>query len=521
MAAAELPGVSRMSRPFKILARGALALIVLVAAAVATRRHWVPERFAVNVPLRALTGSAAQASTDEGVASLHLPPGFTLTRFATGLENARFMRVTERGDVILSQPRGGRVTLLFADRNGDGRADGSVALLTGLDRPHGLALRDGYLYVAEMTAVGRIPFDAGSGKTSGTFERVITGLPGGGNHWTRTIGFGPDGFLYVSVGSSCNVCIEEDGRRATISRYDPSTWRGAVYARGLRNSVGFAWRTTASGPPELIATDNGRDLLGNDFPPCELNRIIEGGFYGWPFANGDRVKDPDFGAGHEKEILSSLPPIHRFAAHNAPLGIAFLDAPSTPPRYRGAALAALHGSWNRTSKDGYKVVSLHWDAGGNITERDFLTGFLRDEDVSGRPVDIAQGQDGAIYISDDYGASVFRVTVGDPSGSSAPPPLAPPPAPGGSIAAAPASEAGAIEQGRLVWNANHCELCHDPAIIGKNPAKTAKTLDKLQARYDVDRMVVYLRAPQPPMPLFEMSDRERRDLAAYVLNRFR
>ena len=511
-----------MKRLFGIL-RGVTALVVIVVVAVATRRYWVPERFAVNVPLRSLTGSEPAAAADAAASALRLPPGFVLTRFATGLNNVRFLRVTERGDVVVSQPREGRVTLLLADTTGDGVSEGSIALVSGLDRPHGLALRDGYLYVAEMTAVGRIGFDAATRQTTGTFERVITGLPRGGNHWTRTIGFGPDGFLYVSVGSSCNVCIEEDARRAAISRYDPATWQGKIFAKGLRNSVGFAWRTMSDGvgsEAELIATDNGRDLLGNDFPPCELNRIVEGGFYGWPFANGDRVKDPDFGAGHDTEIASSLPPVHRFAAHNAPLGIAILDAAQTPAAYRGAALVALHGSWNRTNKDGYKVVSLHWDAKGDITQRDFLTGFLKDENVSGRPVDIAQGQDGTIYISDDYAGSVFRVTTGDR------PAVTPGAGPATFVAPAPhttavAPDAAAIERGAAVWKANRCEMCHDPAIIGKNPVKTAKILQKLEARYDIDRMVVYLRAPQPPMPLFELSDQERRDLAAYVLNRFR
>lgn len=510
-----------MKRLFRNLLRGVIVLTALIVVAVATRRYWVPERFAVNVPLRSLAGGAAPAS-NAADGSLRLAPGFALTRFASGLNNARFLRVTERGDVVVSQPRDGRVTLLLGDENGDGVSEGSMTLLGGLDRPHGLALRDGYLYVAEMTSVGRIAFDAASRKTSGTFERVITGLPKGGNHWTRTIGFGPDGFLYVSVGSSCNVCIEEDSRRAAISRYDPANWQGAIFAKGLRNSVGFAWRVAGDGngsASELIATDNGRDLLGNDFPPCELNRIVEGGFYGWPFANGDRVRDPDFGMGHEKEIASSVPPIHGFAAHNAPLGIAFLDAPTPPPAYRGAALVALHGSWNRTSKDGYKVVSLHWDANGNITQRDFLTGFLVDENVSGRPVDIAQGRDGAIYISDDYAGSVFRVTPGGESR------LKPGAAPAGQAlpegTPAFAADPGSLERGAAIWDVNRCDTCHDPAMAGTGPLKTAKILTKLRSRYDIERMVIYLRAPQPPMPLFEMTDRERRDLAAYLLDRFR
>ena len=148
-------------------------------------------------------------------------------------------------------------------------------------------------------------FDPSTGRAAGGFERVVTGLPGGGNHWTRTVRFGPDGRLYVSVGSSCNVCIEKDQRRAAIVRYRPDGSGEEMFATGLRNSVGFDWQP---GDGQLYATDNGRDLLGDDFPPCELNRIVEGGFYGWPIANGDRVPDPDHGKGQEARIAASIRP---------------------------------------------------------------------------------------------------------------------------------------------------------------------------------------------------------------------
>jgi glucose/arabinose dehydrogenase len=239
----------------------------------------------------------------------------------------------------------------------------------------------------------------------GDLETVVEGIPGGGNHWTRTLRFGPDGWMYVSIGSSCNVCEERDPRRAAIVRYRPDGSGAEVFATGLRNAVGFDWRP---GSGELYATDNGRDLLGDDFPPCELNRVVQGGFYGWPRANGDRVPDPDRGAGHEEEIARSIPPVHGFRAHTAPLGMTFLRSESLPPAYRGAALAALHGSWNRSRKDGYEVVSLHW-TGDVVEERRFLWGFEVDEDVVGRPVDVLEGPDGAIYVSDDYAGSVYRI----------------------------------------------------------------------------------------------------------------
>ncbi len=508
-----------MKKPIKILAGVTIAAVACLTVAIATRSWWLPERYAINVPVASITGGAPPVPSESVAGVLTLPRGFTIGRFAADLPNARFLRVTEAEDVVVSQPREGRVTLVFRDSNADGASDGSAALLTGLDRPHGLALRDGFLYVAEMTAVGRIAFDAVTRKTAGAFERVITGLPSGGNHWTRTIGFGPDGFLYVSVGSSCNVCVEEDSRRAAISRYDPSTWRGSVFATGLRNSVGFAWRNveaSAGTTHELFATDNGRDLLGNNFPPCELNHVVEGGFYGWPFANGGRVPDPDLGKGRDREIALSLPPVHNFPAHNAPLGITFLEAANTPGEYRGAALVALHGSWNRTSKDGYKVVSLHWDAQGGITQRDFLTGFLNNEEVIGRPVDIAQGADGAIYISDDFGGVVFKVTAGQAAPTMGPGPSTQ----GASSGGAPFVDEAAATRGLAVWTENQCDMCHDPALVGKDPDMPIKVLEKLGARYDLAKMIAYLKAPQPPMPLFELTDEQRRDLSAYVLKRF-
>jgi glucose/arabinose dehydrogenase len=242
---------------------------------------------------------------------------------------------------------------------------------------------------------------------TGELERLVTDIPPGGNHWTRTIRFGPDGWLYMNVGSSCNVCREEDPqRRAAMLRFRPDGSDEQTFATGLRNTVGFDWQP---GTGDLYGTDNGRDLLGDDFPPCELNRIVQGGFYGFPVANGDRVPDPDFGEGQGDRIAASIPPAHAFGAHTAPLGMRFVRGERVPPDYRGAALVALHGSWNRTEKSGYKVVSLHWAEDGTIDERDFLVGFEQDEDVIGRPADVVEGPDGAFYVSDDYAGVIWRV----------------------------------------------------------------------------------------------------------------
>jgi glucose/arabinose dehydrogenase len=468
----------------------------------------------VGVALVAGAEGVTASPEAAAVARLHPPSGSTVSLFAQDLANVRFLRFTSGGDLLASLPRSGRVLLLEPDRDGDGRSDGRREILAGLNRPHGLDLHDGWLYVAETDAIGRIRFDPSTGATSGGFERVVTGLPGGGNHWTRTLRFGPDGWVYVSVGSSCNVCLEADPRRATVMRYRPDGSGGEVFASGLRNSVGFDWRPEDG---QLYATDNGRDLLGDDFPPCELNLLVRGAFYGWPVASGDRVPDPDFGKGQEARIAASIPPVHGFRAHNAPLGITFLRGSGVPTEYRGAAIVALHGSWNRARKDGYKVVSLHWGVGGRIEERDFLTGFLgaTDDDVIGRPVDAAEGPDGSVYVSDDYAGSIYRVQWKGVATASRSASSAAVETKGGPAPAATASPE-ALSRGRALWERYACAACHDPKAA--TPGMVTKKLDGLARRYDASTLAAYLRTPQPPMPAFDLSDAERADLAQLLLS---
>jgi glucose/arabinose dehydrogenase len=369
----------------------------------------LPEACAVNMPVSMFGWGNAPPANETLQRRLHLPPGFSIARYATGLPRARLLRITGNGDLLVSLPHSGRIVLLESDDNGDGHPDGRRDLLTGLNRPHGMDLRDGWLYVAETNAVGRVRFDAATRRITGEFERIIENLPGGGNHWSRSLRFGPDGLLYLTVGSSCNVCDEKNPLRAAMLRFRPDGSEAKVFATGLRNTVGFDWRPDTN---ELYGTDNGRDFLGDEAPPEELNRIEKGLSYGWPYAYGERVPDPDLGAGNAEKIQGSTPPVHVFAAHSAPLGITFLRGRGLPPAYHGAAMVALHGSWNRTKKRGYAVVSLHFGDDGTISEREFISGFEVDEDVIGRPVDIAEGADGAIYISDDFTGSIYRVTYG-------------------------------------------------------------------------------------------------------------
>jgi glucose/arabinose dehydrogenase len=339
---------------------------------------------------------------------LQLPPGFKVNLFAGDVAGARFMRVTSQGDVLVSLPRTGQVIWLEHDGNNDGRSDSQHVLIDNLNRPHGLEIYDGWLYVGENDAIGRVRLDKTQSKLDGTYERIVTGLTGDGNHWSKTVRIGPDGYLYLSQGSTCNVCVEQDPRRASIMRFKPDGSDGQIIANGLRNSVGFDW---APWDNALYATENSRDLLGDDVPNDELNLIQAGGFYGWPYVHGFGVVDSEFGKDQATRIATSITPAHGFRPHNAPLGIHFLRKPA--PGYERSALVALHGSWNRSMSDGYKVVSLHWSADGKIEERDFLTGFLTDKGIIGRPVDVAEDNYGTIFVSDDLAGVIYRVTYAD------------------------------------------------------------------------------------------------------------
>ncbi len=396
-----------MARLLKILS---LFLLLGVLAVILLNRYYTGLQVSsYRVLFNTVTGSGNATPINSTLSALTTLPGFELSLFAEKLPSPRLLKITPTGQLLVSSPRTGSV-LLLTDTNADGLADRQQSLLTGLNRPHGIDIyNDGdtsWLYIAETNAVGRVAMDWATGKMLGKYHHLIRELPSGGNHWSRTIHFGPDGMLYLTVGSSCNACEESDSRRAAMIRYQPDGTGEEIFATGLRNSVDFDWTPWNQ---RLYATDNGRDLLGDNFPPCELNLIQQGEFYGWPYINGFGVLDPDYGPGHEQLLTTSISPDFGFPAHNAPLGIHFLRH-QTQPNYQRTALVALHGSWNRSEPDGYKVVALHWDKQGNISSEDFLSGFLLPGgQVIGRPVDIEEGTDGSIYLSDDYAGVIYRV----------------------------------------------------------------------------------------------------------------
>jgi glucose/arabinose dehydrogenase len=503
-------------------------VLAFLMVALAGCEWLLPDGMAIKGPiLNSMFGRGIEAPAPDVVESrIKAPEGFGVGLWADAVPGGRFMRFSPAGSLLISQPRTGRILHVLADNDGDGLSDGQRVFLEDLDRPHGIDFRDGHLYIGEASAIARIAFSESgvdSIAPSGEIVRIAQGIPEGGNHWSRTLRFGPDGGLYVNVGSSCNVCEEEDPRRAALLRFEADGSGEEIYADGLRNSVGFDWRP---GTNELFATDNGRDLLGNDYPPCELNRIVRGGFYGWPYANANNEPDPDFGPGNEDRIASSIAPAHPFRAHNAPLGITFLRHPSTPDGYRGAALVALHGSWNRSTLDGYKVVSLHWDAEDRISERDFLTGFQIGDDVIGRPVDVAEGPDGAIYVSDDYSGSIFRVVAGaamtDRTVSATAPGRRNAPAFAAGtdpLAGLDEAERNALnDRGRQLFAEHACATCH---VEGQTaPGVVVKRLGGLETKFTLSSLGDFFLVPQPPMPVFDLPADDRRALAAFLFSSF-
>lgn len=342
--------------------------------------------------------------------TLNLPAGFTASVFAAGLNNPRFMAIGPGGTIFVTGMAGGQIYAL-PDPNSDGIADEVQVWAEGLRQPNGLAFHEGFLYVGETHQVVR--FQVGpDGARQGGPEPVIPELPTGGGHWTRTVGFDADGRLFVAVSSSCNVCEESDERRAAISIYNADGSGGRVFMRGLRNAVGFVWRP---GTSELWATNNGRDMLGDDVPFETVYRVRAGGNAGWPNcypAPGGLLPDPQFG---QPDICQTAdPPAVTIQAHSAPLGLRFYDGSSFPEAVRGDLFVALHGSWNRSEPVGYKVIRIPFDGDSPAEAEDFVTGWMgREGDRSsmwGRPVDVLVAPDGALLVSDDHSGAIYRIT---------------------------------------------------------------------------------------------------------------
>lgn len=326
-----------------------------------------------------------------------LPPGFKIEEYAS-VPNARSMALGANGTVFVSNRRGGSVYAVVDN------GQRTIRLLRGLNTPNGIAILDGDLYVAEIDRVTRYRDVESHLDDMPDGEVLDIDLPSESSHGWRYIGFGPDEKLYISIGAPCNICDEEGFAR--IDRMNPDGSDRETYAFGVRNSVGLAWHPESG---ELWFSDNGRDMLGDDLPADELNHADEAGLhFGYPYCHQGDLLDPKFGAG--KRCSDYRPPVQKFGAHVASLGLKFYSGDMFPEKYRGQLFVAEHGSWNRSKKVGYQVSVVELDGDKAVSYRPFATGWLQGQSVRGRPVDILILDDGSMLVSDDRADVLYRIS---------------------------------------------------------------------------------------------------------------
>ena len=342
---------------------------------------------------------------DPALEPLTLPPGFDIQFVSNQVANARQMALAADGTLYVGTRRrgGGRVYAL-PEALGAKRPE-TIVLAEGLTMPSGVAVRDGDLYVAAVNRVLRFDGIGQRLAPNASYELVTDGLPTATHHGWKYIKFGPDGKLYVPVGAPCNICASDDPRFASLMAMDPATGTTEIVAHGIRNTVGFDWHP---GTGQLWFSENGRDWLGDDVPPEEFNVVTRAGqHFGYPYVHGTDTLDPDFGSGRNPADYTA--PILEIQAHSAALGVDFYTGSQFPARYRNALFVAEHGSWNRSSKVGYRVGAIVFEDGQPRYEP-FVTGWLDGQSNWGRPNDVLAAPDGSLLISDDQFGAVYRVT---------------------------------------------------------------------------------------------------------------
>lgn len=353
-------------------------------------------------------GNPPDVTSRPAGALLHVPPGFRVAIYATNLENPRNMVLAPNGDVFVAETGAGRISIL-RDQNNDGVVDWRFTFATDLNEPFGLAFQGDWLYAGDTDAIVRFPYKSGQTAAGGA-PQGLAPLPTGG-HSTRNILFNSDGSkMYVAVGSASNVSPDEP-IRAAILEFDPDGTGSRVFAGGLRNPVGLAWQP---GTNALWTAVNERDGLGDDLVPDYITEVKPNAFYGWPYAYLGQHEDPRRRGERPDLVAKAIVPSVLIQAHSAPLGLTFYDGTMFPPEYRGAAIVALHGSWNRTQRTGYKVISVPFRAGKPAGGYDdLITGWSPDpasRRVWGRPVGVLVLRDGSLLVADDGAGVIWRLT---------------------------------------------------------------------------------------------------------------
>ncbi len=350
-------------------------------------------------------GFEARAQVELDLEAIQLPPGFSIEIWSDDVPNARSLALGDNGTVFAATRRDGRVYALLPGENATPTV---ITLAEKLVMPNGVAFHDGDLYVAENHRIMRYPDIEASLPDVPAAELVIDTLATEKHHGWRYIDFGPDDKLYVAIGAPCNAC-DKDGF-AIISRMNADGSEQETVAHGIRNSVGFAWHPETA---ELWFTDNGRDMLGDDQPPDELNHAPRDGMhFGFPYCHGGDIPDPEFG--DHGDCAEFEPPAQKLGSHVAALGMLFYSGSMFPDRYHGQVFIAEHGSWNRSRKIGYRVSLVRMEGGKPAGYEVFAEGWLRDEEVAGRPVDLLVMADGSLLLSDDQNGVIYRISYSRP-----------------------------------------------------------------------------------------------------------
>lgn len=356
------------------------------------------------------TGCATAVERSQVTQSIKLPPGFKIDVYADNVGGARSMVRAPDGTIFVGTRDGGGKVYALRDRNNDNKADLVVEILRGLNSPNGVDFKDGALYVAEISTVRRYDNILKDLQHPPKAVIVTDKYPRDGNHGWKFIRFGPDGLLYVPVGAPCNVCKSEDPRFASITRIKPDGTQMEVFASGIRNTVGFDWHPLTK---ELWFTDNGRDNLGDDVPPDELNRAPKKGMnFGFPYCHGKGIKDPEFG--RNVDCAKFIPCAVELGPHVAALGMRFYTGSMFPPEYKNDIFIAEHGSWNRSSPLGYRVTRVHFEKDKPVKYEVFAEGWLNPGGPWGRPVDVLVMPDGALLVSDDHAGAIYRISYSKP-----------------------------------------------------------------------------------------------------------
>ncbi len=349
---------------------------------------------------------SCNTNTESQSSSINLPAGFKIEVYASNIKNARSMVLSPTGVLYVGIRSEGNVYALV-DSDRDFKVDEVITIASGLDMPNGVDLKNGDLYVAEVGRVIKFADIDNNYISNPAFTVVRNDFPAERSHGWKFIKFGPDGKLYIPIGAPCNICLRNDDERyASITRMSDDGSEFEVFAHGIRNTVGFDWHPATN---ELWFTDNGRDMLGDNIPPDELNCAPSNGLhFGYPFLHGNNILDPEFGAQGDTSLYTK--PKQELGPHVAALGIEFYTGQMFPPEYQNQIFIAEHGSWNRSEKIGYRISLVRLEGNNSVSYKTFADGWLNGDTVSGRPVDIELMPDGSMLVSDDYADCIYRIT---------------------------------------------------------------------------------------------------------------